>query len=159
MELWKQIEGHEGAYLISNTGKIFNQKTKKYLKPSVASNGYLHVTLCYGKREDVFIHREVAKAFIPNSDNYTVINHIDENKLNNNANNLEWCNHKYNLNYGKMQTSRNKSVVSIDRYNRKCFFASMKEASEKLGVRYQGISAVCRGVKKTCGGFRWEYSE
>ena len=158
MAFWKEIKGHDGAYLIGSNGKVFNQRTGKYLKPIKGSNGYYHVTLCYGKKEDCMIHRLVAEAFLPNADNLPQVNHKDENKLNNSVENLEWCTAKYNVNYGKGALQRNSPVLQIDSAgNVVRQWNSIKEASEELGIKAQGISRVCRKGRKTSGGFRWAY--
>lgn len=159
MSLWKQIEGHDNAYLISNKGQVFNQKTGRYLKPTVGSNGYMHVTLCYGKKEDASIHRLVAEAFVPNPEGLPQVNHKDENKENNCADNLEWCTCKYNNNYGFSPMSKCSPVICTDMNGNETMYSSIKEASEILNLKYQGISRVCRGLRKTCGGFHWKYKK
>ena len=105
-EMWKDIEGYEGLYQVSNTGqaKSLNYKGSgeaKLLKQSTNKQGYKRITLCKnGKTKRYSVHRLVALAFIPNPDNLPIINHKDENPSNNNVNNLEWCTYKYNINYG-----------------------------------------------------------
>lgn len=99
---FKPIKGWEGEYDINPRGEVYSHKSNKVLKPIVNSNGYLVVNL---KREHYyveqhFIHRLVAEAFIPNPHNYPIINHIDEDKTNNWATNLEWCTVQYDNNYG-----------------------------------------------------------
>lgn len=160
MALFKQIKGHSSAYLVGSNGAIFNQITGKYLKPTLGSNGYYHLTLCYGERKDCLVHRLVAEAFIPNPHNLPCVNHKDENKRNNSAENLEWCTDKYNLNYGKCPSIKSTPVIQrslngnfIKKWN------SIKEASQALNIKYQGISRVCRHIRKSCGGFLWEYAE
>lgn len=104
---WKDI--YNGNDSISNTGivksneRIINTSTgirkykEKILAPKITSDGHLRVTLCNcGKHKRVFVHRLVAEAFIPNPNNFPVINHKDENPLNNNVDNLEWCTIAYN---------------------------------------------------------------
>ena len=98
-EIWKDIEGYEGLYKVSNLGRIYssygqNKETCKLpiLRGSISSHGYRIVGLTKNKHvKSFFIHRLVAKAFIPNPENKPDINHIDGNKENNNINNLEWC--------------------------------------------------------------------
>lgn len=97
MEEWKDIIGFEGFYQVSNFGKVRNCVTGKILKPGLQGKGYYSVTL---KRKGYKVHRLVAIAFIPNPNNLPIVNHKDENKLNNNADNLEWCDNRYNCNYG-----------------------------------------------------------
>lgn len=108
-EVWKDVKGYEGLYQVSSLGRVksFRQwarahKPQEYiLKPSLINSGYHVVTLYRGaKREKFQVHRLVAITFIPNSDNLPCVNHKDENKLNNAANNLEWCTYTYNNNYG-----------------------------------------------------------
>lgn len=115
-EIWKDIAGYEGLYQVSNVGRVrslkrsvFVRNRNKYktLKGSIKTgcyelkNGY-HVVSLYkdgiGKR--FFTHRLVAVAFLENPLNLPQVNHKDENKKNNSVDNLEWCDAKYNTNYG-----------------------------------------------------------
>ena len=113
-EEWRPIVGYEGLYEVSNTGQVrgLDRYVKysdgriylhkgKVLSPIKDRDGYLQVNLCYsGRINSIKIHRLVAQAFIPNPDNLPQVNHKDEVKTNNNVDNLEWCDSKYNLNYG-----------------------------------------------------------
>ena len=105
-EEWKSIEGFEGIYDVSSEGRVKRVKNgaNNILKPFKNKKGYLGVDLrdC-GRRLSAKIHRLVATAFIPNPMGYLEINHKDENKLNNNVTNLEWCDHDYNMHYGTLQ--------------------------------------------------------
>lgn len=163
-EKWKDVKNYEGLYQISNLGEIKSYyKGCKVLKINITACGYCYITLYKNKKPKRFpIHRLVAQAFIKNPNNYLFINHKDENKLNNNVNNLEWCSHKYNCNYG----SRNYRCAlhnwkRVQRYNRQNEligeFPSLKEAEKITGVKYQLISRVCRGKRKTAGGSIWKY--
>jgi hypothetical protein len=104
-EIWKEIEGYNGDYLISNHGRVKSFKRNKngiIMKPSVNKTNYLYLELKYNtKRKKFYIHRLVAESFIKNSnpDKYNQVNHIDENKQNNYFENLEWCNAQYNAQY------------------------------------------------------------
>lgn len=92
----KEIEGYEN-YLIDEEGNIYNTNTNKYLK-GFEKDGYKYCGLFANKsKRNYLVHRLVAQAFIPNPDNLPYVNHIDGNKLNNNANNLEWVTQSQNI--------------------------------------------------------------
>lgn len=94
----KSIKGYEGLYSITEDGKVWSHKRNIYLKSYIGSTGYLGVTLCKnGKLKPKRIHRLVAKAYIPNSENKKEVNHGDGNKLNNHRNNLGWMTPKENM--------------------------------------------------------------
>lgn len=111
MEIWKDIQGYEGLYQVSNMGRIKSlpriverngQKMRlkaTVLRPQKCTNGYLFVCLSNrGEVKQFLIHRLVANAFIPNGNGE--INHIDENKANNALYNLEWLSHSENIRHG-----------------------------------------------------------
>ena len=99
-EVWKDIEGYEGLYEVSNFGRIKSLRTGKIMKPSI-NRGYLKCILQNdGKYKMYYVHRLVIQTFIPNPDNLPEVNHKDEDKTNNKVDNLEWCDHKYNTNFG-----------------------------------------------------------
>lgn len=124
-EIWRDIQGFEGIYMISNLGnlksldRIVNCKNGKCrIRRGVCfkvckdnRNRYKYVTLWdrNGKFLKTSIHRLVAQAFIPNPNNYPIINHKDENQRNNRVDNLEWCTYKYNNEYnGRIDKCRHK---------------------------------------------------
>lgn len=136
-EEWKAIKGYEGIYEVSNTGRVkrishySNYKgsgTKRLLKEKMKvigrdKYGYSIVSLYKGKKMKMCkVHRLVAEAFVPNQLNLTQVNHKDENKNNNNASNLEWCNCLYNNNYG---TRNNK--ISKSKKGHKCYCKNRDE--------------------------------
>ena len=101
MEEWKNVIGYEGLYEVSNIGNVKNVRRNTLLKLSKTNDGYIQVSLYKnGIRTGLRVHRLVAEAFLPNPDNLTQVNHKDENKTNNNVDNLQWCDAKYNTNYG-----------------------------------------------------------
>lgn len=94
-EIWKDIEGYEGVYHVSNLGRVKRVATNRVLQPYRNKVGYLLVYLCKnGKRKTHRIHRLVAQSFIPNQENKPEVNHLDENKSNNMVSNLEWSTRK-----------------------------------------------------------------
>ena len=124
MEVWKDVVGYEGLYQVSNLGRIkslprlvhfkqdlYRMTKERILKNSVLKSGYCKVTLCKpGSQKLTLVHRIVAQAFIPNPLNLEYVNHKDENPLNCCVDNLEWCTHTYNLNYGTCRERMSKSA-------------------------------------------------
>lgn len=109
MEEWKNVIGYEGLYEVSNKGNVRNVRRNKLLKLSKNRYGYIQVYLYKNGIRTVFtVHRLVAQAFLPNPDNLPEVNHRDEDKTNNRVENLEFCDHKYNVNYGH----RTKNIVN-----------------------------------------------
>lgn len=146
IEIWKDIEGYEGLYQVSNFGNVkslnYNRSGKeKILKPQKNKNKYLHISLCKNKNQKTFtIHRLVALAFIPNLHNYPCVNHIDENKENNHVDNLEWCTHEYNMNYGTLkerQSEKRKGFKFTEETKRK-----MSEAQKGKKLSLEVINKI-----------------
>ena len=104
MEVWRDIPGYERHYQASTSGKIRSVKREPHiLKTVYQPNGYERVSLWLGgEQKNKMVHRLVAAAFIANPENCTDINHMDEDKANNDVSNLEWCDHRYNMNYGSV---------------------------------------------------------
>ena len=110
IEEWRPIEGYEGLYEVSNTGRVRSldkyDSMNRFLRGRILrlftdGLGYLRAQLySNSKRKSFLVHRLVAQAFIPNPDNLPQVNHRDENPSNDNVDNLEWCDGKYNVNYG-----------------------------------------------------------
>lgn len=168
-EQWKAVKGYEGKYEVSNKGNVksYLQNKEKYIKGRTDKDGYRIVTLrANGKGKDYKLHRIVAEAFIENPLNLPQVNHKDENKTNNSANNLEWCDCKYNANYGNhnylVAKSKFKPVIQYDlKGNKIAEYESILNAELKTGISHQNISKCCLKRKhfKTAGGFVWKYAK
>jgi hypothetical protein len=96
MEEFKTIEGYDN-YEVSNKGNVRNKKTNKFIKTFITIHGYFKICLCKNRIKKTFtVHKLVAIAFILNPENKENIDHIDNNRLNNNAVNLRWCSNQEN---------------------------------------------------------------
>lgn len=164
-EVWKNIEGYEGLYQVSNFGRVKSLKfgKEKILKPLRIKCGYLQVNLSKnGKGKMCYVHRLVALAFIPNPNCLSEVNHKDENKENNRVDNLEWCNRTYNNNYGtRNKKIGEKKLIPVLQYDKDGTFIrewkSMIDVENELGINNSNITQCCRGKLKSAGGFRWAY--
>lgn len=162
----KDIAGFEGKYAIDTDGNVWSYRSKKYLKPRYTQKGYARVHL--GLNTDYYVHRLVAKAFIPNPDELPFINHKDENKLNNKVENLEWCTQKYNDNYGTKRKrlsnaqKKKKPVIMYDKETQEKIaeFSSLAEASRVMNADYSNIRVACNSnFKRKCAGYLWKFKE
>ena len=140
-EIWSNIEGFENSYEVSNLGRVRGKrrtrKSKgisisvvqgKILKQKTDKDGYKEVKLCKdGKLYCKRVHRLVASAFIPNPNNYPIINHIDENPSNNCVSNLEWCSKSYNTKYSVHKRSQKVICNGVE-------FPSIKALARHLNV-------------------------
>lgn len=117
METWKSIAGYERLYEVSDKGLVRSLKCgkKKILSPGQNGRGYLYVQLCKdGIRKNMFVHRLVASAFIPNPLNLETVNHKNEDKHNNNVSNLEWMSRTDNIAYSRPQLAE-RPVQQLDK--------------------------------------------
>lgn len=170
-EIWKPIVGYEGRYEVSNKGRVRSLNFRNTGKFGIRrlfqdSNGYPILALYDGKshkRERV--HRLVARAFIPNPNNYPEINHKDENKSNNHVDNLEWCTSKYNTNYGtSIERRARKWSKPVIQYSLKMEklneFDSLTEALKFVGGKsISSITNSCQGLQKKAYGYIWKFKE
>lgn len=161
VEIWKDIEGYEGLYQISSLGRVKSLYNSKEIirKTRINKFGYPYLNLSKnGKKKTFTVHRLVALAFLPNPDNLSQVNHIDEDKTNNRVENLEWCSAKYNANFGtrNMRGSfkRYKKIICIETGK---IYLSLSEASKQTGFSQSALSSACTGRYKTSFGFHWRY--
>ena len=166
-EIWKPVPGFEGYYEVSNMGRVKSLSrvvnAKSHGKPikrntgdriikggrtGRAGCGYLRVTLCNGKEyKDFILHRLVAQVFIPNPNNLPCINHKDENPANNCVDNLEWCTHAYNDNYGHRNEniSKGKDNPNYGRHHSEETKRKMREAALKREAKKRR-EKICQAV-------------
>lgn len=146
----KDIKGYEGLYAITEDGKVWSYSKKDWKAQSLNQSGYLVVDLWKNNTRKLFtVHRLVAEAYIPNSENYPVVNHKDKNKQNNRVQNLEWCTISYNNKHGS-----NKKVKCLETG---VVYPSLTAAAQAIN---RGKSTLCshlKGNTSHCAGYHWEY--
>lgn len=180
-EVWKDIKDYEGYYQVSNFGRVksmnriieharLGKQTLKEKIMSIAFDGnYNFVGLRKnGTVKYVTIHRLVAEAFIPNPNNLPCVNHKDEDKTNNCVDNLEWCDYKYNANYGTKSkrlsvsqlndSTKSKAVIQFDMNgNFVKEWPSLAEIKRILNISKSCISYVCDGRYKSSHNYLWKW--
>ncbi len=170
--MWKDIDGYNGIYQVSNLGRVKsisfrNNKTiksrEKILKTKTNSKKRVYIMLYKnGKRRNLTVHRLVASAFLPNPNSLPEVNHIDGNPTNNNINNLEWCTKSHNAkhayenelnNLKEYNKSRKKPIIRNDgiKYN------SAYDCAKALGVSVCSVRDVLKGRIKTVKGYSFSY--
>lgn len=181
-EEWKEVivDNENTNYEVSNLGNVKNKTTNKILKPSVKS-GYFNLSLSLNNkfRKTLRVHRLVATAFIPNSENKYTVNHKDHNRLNNNVENLEWATtieqnqHRRKCSKEIQELVSSRAVWRVDaitneklQYFKTIKFASqwifdnnltsVKEFNEGNNIKTK-ICAVARNNRKTTFGYKWVY--
>ena len=159
-ETFFEIEGFE-KYEVSNLGRVRNIKSGRILKPFPNRGGYLrHKLYGYDKKKNLPLHRIIATAFIDNPDEKPCVNHIDENKLNNDLSNLELCTVRENAIHGtrtkRAAEKHFKKVIQLDlNDNVLNEFESMRQAEQETGALARNISSCCNGKRKSAGGYKW----
>lgn len=174
IEKWKDINGYEGIYQISNYGNVKSLSRKmwngykywdskeKILKPRMAKDKSHYETVCLrkdGKSKTFSIHRLVAIHFIPMVNGKNYVNHKDENKRNNHFSNLEWTTAKENINYKDNQlrkgNNRSTKVKGVNISTNEIIIISNKNEAEELGFNKKTISKVADKENRTYKGYRW----
>lgn len=184
-EIFKDIEGYEGLYQISNLGNVkslarykknhnkLQKVEERILKANISNRGYYYVMLNKnGKQEHKMIHILMAKAFIPNINNYPIVNHKDGNKLNINLDNLEWCTYSHNNKEAYrlgLKIGAVKNKLGYDNWKSKPIYqydldgnfirewACSREVKRQLGINASNIRACCNGQRNKAGGYMWKY--
>jgi len=175
-EEWRDIKGYEGLYQVSNVGNVrslrfinnaVNKEQVKIRKKNYSKihNRYYIDLVKDGVRKHITIHRLVAEAFIPNPNNYPVINHIDGNPCNNNVSNLEWCTYSHNSKHAydmglvpkliEMNNNAKKRIVRDDGKMYSCAY----ECAKDMNVSVCSIRDVLKGRIKKCKGYTFRYEE
>ena len=156
MEIYKIIKGYNDRYLISNFGNVIScdfEKVKNLSKLK-HKHGYLFVRLSENNiAKTKLIHRLVAEAFIDNPNKLNQVDHINEDKSNNNSNNLQWINCKNN-------TTKSQGVKIIQECiitGEKKEWVSISAAANSLGFNKSNIQKCCCGKKKTMYKYKWSY--
>lgn len=179
-EIWKPVKGYEGLYEVSNLGRVKSLERVvnshpagcKRTLPEKIRIGHINKKLGYvmiglsvnNVSEQVYIHRLVAEAFIPNPNNLPMINHKDEDKTNNSLENLEWCTAKYNMSYSNVfGQAKNKNSKPVRQYdydgNLIKEYASSNEAARAIGIEGYCIAYCCQGRIGSVKGFLWKYAD
>lgn len=171
-EIWKDIKNSEGLYQVSNLGRVrsLNHRNRlgyiKVMSPYISSSNYYHLRIRKHGHiiRSVDVHRLVAETFIPNPNNLPQVNHKNENKLDNRVENLEWCDAKYNVNYGTCVDRITRTHIEKFGKPVKCVetgecFRSVMEAAKKYNYNQGNISNACvnRNCTYTAHGYHWKF--
>ena len=155
-EIWKDIPGLDGRYKVSNMGRIMCASNNRIRKPQKDKDGYCQLVL---KKSGGYVypkvHRLVAELFIENPDNLPVVNHKNEVKDDNRAENLEWCTVAYNNSYGskvRMVARTNVETGSKEQ------FLSINDASRKTGIDRKSIYRWCKKQGGIGHGWEWAFA-
>lgn len=171
--MWKDIDGYEGLYQVSDDGlvkRFYKTKKPRILKNRAKSDKYITVSLSKKQKAKTYaVHRLVANAFLEKPDGATEVNHKDGNKHNNHVENLEWVTQRENRYHAIEQLHKPPFGKAARRV--KCIdpqtgdvvaeYRSMSDAARAMGTAYArpSINLVCQGLQQTAYGFRWEFAD
>ena len=149
----KDVVGYENLYAVTSCGRVWSYRRQKFLKPSTNEKGYLKVGLWKnGKVKNFYVHRLVAEAYIPNTDNLPQVDHIDNDKIHNYINNLQWITNRDNN-----RKSKNKPILQFDLNGN---FVKEWECAADVGREVQTNICKClKGKYKQAYGYIWKYKE
>ena len=164
LEIWENVQGYEGLYLISNLGRLLSAprngtKTYWHLIAPHYVGGYIQYELSKNNRKKFLkAHRLVAEAFLPNLENKREVNHIDGDKHNNRVDNLEWTTTSENQIHAHYKLGKGiKAVKQLTKDGQLIkVWRSIKEASKALDIDAPDISNASRGKRPSAGGFKWQ---
>lgn len=142
MEIWKDINGYEGLYKVSNNARVYSVKNQKILKKVIKSTGYHQVSLCKdGVVKAKIVHRLLMEAFVPNIENKPFINHINGIRNDNRIENLEWCNQSHNIKHSYLI---GKSVLTEEKKKKMIESISIILLDPDTGVYYTSVMDAAR---------------
>lgn len=163
---YRPVKGYEDYYLVSSDGDIINKTTGHVLQGEVKRMGYRGVVLSYGEEyKHVLVHRVVAEAFCSKPDGANEVNHINGNKLDNRADNLEWVTRAENLRHayetGLMPNNAVPRAVIATNMDtgEKMTFPSIYKAARFFNISQGNICMCCKGERPYANGYFWEYQE
>ena len=164
--MMKDVKGYENIYAVTEEGQVWSYRSKKFLKPYTDGHGYLKVKFCTGGGNvQRRVHRIVLETFNPVEGMEELeVNHLDENKLNNNLSNLSWTTRLENIRYGTgIQRSAEKRGKAVEQYTMDgeliAEYPSMSEAERQVGISNSNISRVCNGHGVSAGGYIWRFAD
>lgn len=163
---YKPVKGYEDYYLVSSDGNVINKMTGHVLQGDVKNSGYRSIILSYGGfAKHVSVHRIVAEAFCYRPDGADEVNHINGNKLDNRADNLEWVTREENLRHayetGLMPNNAIPRAVIATNMDtgEKMTFPSIYKAARFFNVSQGNICMCCKGIRPYANGYFWNYTD